>query len=100
MEVINEKLDKLIGEFTSFKSEMRVAIASKDREITNLKMQVKTMDDRISELGDKIADSDIKLRENNLILSGDDVAAFTNGKNCVEVARQLFSEKLQLIVPT
>ena len=103
MEVMNNKLDQLFEEISSFKREMREmheTLAAKDRQISDLKRYITNMNERVAKLEDKIADNDVKLRENNIILSGEDLPPSTNGENCTEVVRELFQQKLRIIVPT
>ena len=103
MEVMNNKLDQLFEEISSFKREMRElreALAAKDRQISDLKLYITNMNERVAKLEDKIADNDVKLRENNIILSGEDLPPSLNGENCTEVVRELFQQKLRIIVPT
>jgi len=100
MEAMNVKLDQLFEEVSSFKKEFREILASKDRQISDLKIHVSNMNDRITKLEDRIADGDSKMRENNVILSGQDLPESRNGESCVEVVRSLFQQKLNLVVPT
>ena len=88
MDVMNNKLDQLFEEFSSFKREMHETLetlAAKDRQISDLKVYIMNMDERVTKLEDKVADFDVKLRENNLILSGEDLSISTKGENCTEI---------------
>ena len=103
MGVMNNKLDQLFEEFSSFKREMREmceTLAAKDRQISGFKVHITNMNERVLKLVNKIDDNDVKHRENNIILSGEDLLTSTYRENCTESVRELFQQKLIIIVPT
>ena len=99
-ETINAKLDKLMKEFGEFKTEFQQSNAAKDREIAELRDVVGKLTDRLSTMEDKVADTEAKARENNIILSGEDVPAAAPNENCTEAVRSLLQQKLNIIIPT
>ena len=44
--------------------------------------------------------NDVNFRKNNIILSGKDLPAATNHKNCLEIVREVFHQKLNILVLT
>ena len=52
---------------------MRGTLAVKDRQISARKLYITNMNEKVVKLEDKIFDNDIKIRENNTILSGENL---------------------------
>ena len=93
MEVMSNKIDHLFVEFSSFKREMREmrgALAAKDRQISDSKLYITNMNERVIKLENKVADNDVKLSVNNIILSGEDLNTSTWGENRTKTVRELF----------
>ena len=50
-------------------------------------------------LEDKVADGDAKQRENNFVLSGDEISSPDVNENCVDTVREVLQQKLNSIMP-
>ena len=100
LQTINSKLDKFMSEFSEFKAEFHETVAAKDWEILQLRDMVVKLTDRLSKVEDKIADTEAKSRENNIVLSGQDIPSSAPNENCTETVRTLLHSKLNLVVPT
>ena len=97
---INGKIDLFRKDFDDFKKEFHETIAAKNTEILALKNEVHVLNSRLSKMEDKLIENDTKNRENSIVLSGEEVPPSTSGENCIVITRELFQQKLNLVIPT
>ena len=100
LEGLDFKLDIIIADFDGFKMMFHGAIKARDKEIAELKSEVKGLNVRVQKLEDKVADGDAKHRENNFILSGDGIRSPEDNENCFDTVREVLQQKLKLIKPS
>ena len=100
LQSLDFRLDKIIADFECFKKMLNTAIKARDKEIAELKTEVKGLNARMLKLEDKVADGDVEHRKKNLIISGDEIHSPEVNENCVATVRELVQQKLRLVIST
>ena len=87
-------------EFNAFKTDVSNLIQTKNDEISNLKSELSNVKARLTIIESKMSESDSKVRANNIVISGSGIPKQTLTENCIESVRNLFQNKLKLLLPS
>ena len=87
-------------EFNAFKTDVSNLIQTKNDEIYSLKSELSNVKARLTIIESKMSESDSKVRANNIVISGSGIPKQTLNENCIESVRDLFQNKLKLLLPS
>ena len=97
---ITLQIDDLRNEMRDMRKEFADSLTRKTAEINHLKNEANIFKARLEKMEEKLGDTEAKMRQNNVIFSGEDIPVSIARENCSQVIRDVLATKINLIIPT